>query len=412
MTLIKFSTCSSSWKPEHAQSPHFAHATGRTCAVSSLAYRSQVGLRSEARKRLVRDKVVHFRKNSLWLFILWWRWRCWQNGLGAHEQGSTENIKVQIKNNTVGLGATKDHEDNWIAHQDEFNQLLSELNVCHKQNGSSVAEDKTAFSLEEKSKSSKKRVHYQKFTKGKDLSSRSAIDLACIFGKRGKQVKGSRGQEEQVMSDTCFMPDNDPEVPGDSEPKVEINTVTSSLTMQEYFANRMAQLKKPKAKHEIHQVCATQDLAGDDESSFQEVKRKRKKCSRGDANRVCNLDKQPILSKQAKSGEYVEINNDLIEDSSVKENCRSKKSSRKNSAKLLVSFDQKVCPLEEVESMIPVDQYSMVNESSEMHNEQECREDQNKQKKIKKVPYLTNEISQSCHDSTERRKKKIKKQKC
>ncbi|KAG8445839.1 hypothetical protein GDO86_010577 [Hymenochirus boettgeri] len=32
-------------------------------------------------------------------------------GLGAKEQGSTEHIKVQKKNNTLGLGASQNHED-------------------------------------------------------------------------------------------------------------------------------------------------------------------------------------------------------------------------------------------------------------------------------------------------------------
>ncbi|NXL47172.1 PINX1 inhibitor, partial [Podilymbus podiceps] len=54
-------------------------------------------------------------------------------GLGAQEQGSTEHIKVQVKNNTLGLGATINYEDNWIAHQDDFNKLLAELNDCHGQ---------------------------------------------------------------------------------------------------------------------------------------------------------------------------------------------------------------------------------------------------------------------------------------
>ncbi|NXC41519.1 PINX1 inhibitor, partial [Penelope pileata] len=112
-------------------------------------------------------------------------------GLGAQEQGNTEHIKVQVKNNTLGLGASINYEDNWIAHQDDFNQLLAELNDCHGQGEteSSVTNQKKTFSLEEKSKSSKKRVHYMKFAKGKDLSSRSEDDLSCIFGKRQKSTK-------------------------------------------------------------------------------------------------------------------------------------------------------------------------------------------------------------------------------
>ncbi|NXI70367.1 PINX1 inhibitor, partial [Anseranas semipalmata] len=151
-------------------------------------------------------------------------------GLGAQEQGNTEHIKVQVKNNMLGLGASINYEDNWIAHQDDFNQLLAELNDCHGQGEteSSVTNQKKTFSLEEKSKSSKKRVHYMKFAKGKDLSSRSEDDLSCIFGKRQKSMKV---QEEKQRD------------PWLSEPADGVNTVKSVLTVQEYFAKRMAKLK-------------------------------------------------------------------------------------------------------------------------------------------------------------------------
>ncbi|KFP87306.1 PIN2/TERF1-interacting telomerase inhibitor 1, partial [Acanthisitta chloris] len=151
-------------------------------------------------------------------------------GLGAQEQGNPEHIRVKVKNNMLGLGATINHEDNWIAHQDDFNQLLAELNNCHGQGetDSSVQNQKKAFSLEEKSKSSKKRVHYMKFAKGKDLSSRSEHDLSCIFGKRQKSVKT---QEEKERNHWL------------SNPADGSNTVKSVLTVQEYFAQRMAKLK-------------------------------------------------------------------------------------------------------------------------------------------------------------------------
>nr|KAF6349686.1 PIN2 (TERF1) interacting telomerase inhibitor 1 [Myotis myotis] len=98
-------------------------------------------------------------------------------GLGAQEQGATEHIKVQVKNNHLGLGATINNEDNWIAHQDDFNQLLAELNTCHgPETADSSDKEKKSFSLEEKSKVSKNRVHYKKFTKG-----RTSVVFLCGF---------------------------------------------------------------------------------------------------------------------------------------------------------------------------------------------------------------------------------------
>ncbi|KAG8011256.1 PIN2/TERF1-interacting telomerase inhibitor 1, partial [Nibea albiflora] len=123
-------------------------------------------------------------------------------GLGRSEQGATDHIKVKVKNDNYGLGTTASYEDNWIAHQDDFNELLAQLNNHHGQNNSNTEpppEEQKGFSLEEKSKTSRKRVHYMKFTKGKDLSSRTETDLNCIFGKRTKSAKD---QEQKSFSCT------------------------------------------------------------------------------------------------------------------------------------------------------------------------------------------------------------------
>ncbi|XP_059957430.1 PIN2/TERF1-interacting telomerase inhibitor 1 [Mesoplodon densirostris] len=153
-------------------------------------------------------------------------------GLGAQEQGATDHIKVQVKNNHLGLGATINNEDNWIAHQDDFNQLLAELSTCHGQEtaDSSDNKEKKSFSLEVKSKISKNRVHYMKFTKGKDLSSRSQTDLDCIFGKR----QNKKTPEGQPRSDAAQGTDVSP-------------MTTSAFTIREYFARRMAD-RKSKAQ--------------------------------------------------------------------------------------------------------------------------------------------------------------------
>ncbi|XP_032711625.1 PIN2/TERF1-interacting telomerase inhibitor 1 [Lontra canadensis] len=183
-------------------------------------------------------------------------------GLGAQEQGATDHIKVQVKNNHLGLGATINNEDNWIAHQDDFNQLLAELNTCHGQEitDSSENKEKKTFSLEEKSKISKNRVHYMKFTKGKDLSSRSKTDLDCIFGKRQSKK----------------TPEDDDSSPATPDGNASSTTTTSAFTIQEYFAKRMAELKnKP-------QVLATgPDLA---ETRMERKRGKKRKKEAKDKN--------------------------------------------------------------------------------------------------------------------------------
>ncbi|XP_077367397.1 PIN2/TERF1-interacting telomerase inhibitor 1 [Festucalex cinctus] len=179
-------------------------------------------------------------------------------GLGRSEQGATDHVKVKVKNNSYGLGANVSHEDNWIAHQDDFNDLLAQLNDCHGQNNTeSLPEEQKGFSLEEKSKTSKKRVHYMKFAKGKDLSSRSATDLNCIFGKRAKSATDPEQEDSSGES---------PSPPSAADADSVAKTVTSSLTMQEYFAQRMARLKAAQAQ-----------AAGEDSEEPTTKKKKKKK---------------------------------------------------------------------------------------------------------------------------------------
>ncbi|XP_007936905.1 PIN2/TERF1-interacting telomerase inhibitor 1 [Orycteropus afer afer] len=204
-------------------------------------------------------------------------------GLGAQEQGATDHIKVQVKNNHLGLGATINNEDNWIAHQDDFNQLLAELNTCHGQEtiDSSDNKEKKSFSLEEKSKISKNRVHYMKFTKGKDLSSRSKMDLDCIFGKR---------QSKKTPED-----DSSPTTLDENETST---TTTSALTIQEYFAKRLAELKnKP-------QVSATDpDLS---EACIEWKRGKKRNNAAKDKNLEKNTQLKAKQPKKEKSQEQEE----------------------------------------------------------------------------------------------------------
>ncbi|XP_049612039.1 PIN2/TERF1-interacting telomerase inhibitor 1 [Syngnathus scovelli] len=215
-------------------------------------------------------------------------------GLGKHEQGDAEHVKVKVKNNTHGLGASISQEDNWIAHQDDFNDLLAQLNNCHGQNNSETQpEEQKGFSLEEKSKASKNRVHYMKFAKGKDLSSRSATDLNCIFGKRAKVNK----RDEQESGD-----DSD-STTGQS---------TSTLSMQEYFAQRMAQLKRARGQ-------------SDAAAEGSEDPKKKKKKEMETANGVREASESSKEKKRQRE--------DDANENSAEEACEERKASKKKKKK-------------------------------------------------------------------------------
>uniref|UniRef100_A0A665V4U0 PIN2 (TERF1) interacting telomerase inhibitor 1 n=1 Tax=Echeneis naucrates TaxID=173247 RepID=A0A665V4U0_ECHNA len=266
-------------------------------------------------------------------------------GLGRSEQGSTDHIKVKVKNNSYGLGANASYEDNWIAHQDDFNELLAQLNNCHGQNNSNdpPADEQKGFSLEEKSKTSKKRVHYMKFTKGKDLSSRSETDLNCIFGKRARGDNSSSDSQGEVEESTT---------PATSEldPESVSNTVTSNLTMQEYFAQRMAQLKKariqaqsgtsPEKAESLEPSCRIHSSNND----TAEPKKKKKKAKveivdnngapivvEDDENQEQEPERKKKKRKMAKSERATDEN--LCSISSVEQNCEELPPSKKKKHK-------------------------------------------------------------------------------
>jgi hypothetical protein len=85
----------------------------------------------------------------------------WQKGkgLGANEDGKVDHITVKVKNDSTGVGCTKNYADNWIAHQDDFNSLLANLNANHSNSDSGTGTPvEKVISLENHSKTSKGRV--------------------------------------------------------------------------------------------------------------------------------------------------------------------------------------------------------------------------------------------------------------
>nr|XP_060610637.1 PIN2/TERF1-interacting telomerase inhibitor 1 [Anolis sagrei ordinatus] len=283
-------------------------------------------------------------------------------GLGAQEQGNTEHIRVQVKNNTLGLGSTINQEDNWIAHQDDFNQLLAELNNTHGQETPEAVsgEEKKIFSLEEKSKTSRKRVHYMKFAKGKDLSSRSEDDLSCIFGKR--QIK-------KKQDDTANEDSSDEASKDGLEPAEEVdtgNTVTSALTVQEYFATRMAKLKKAQRGHDCDPPPETTEKL---ECSEAQPRRKKKQKEVGLEN----------AAREAKTVTPVRLDSSGEEKDKLETQKKEKKTrkKRKKSKQLSIDSSSLICDESQEEELCH-------REASDVEVE-DIGEPQPKKKKTKKL---------------------------
>ncbi|KAH8373779.1 hypothetical protein KR200_008151 [Drosophila serrata] len=183
------------------------------------------------------------------------------NGLGARQDGEKDFVRIRFKNDAEGLGYEA-KDDQWTTHEEGFNGLLKSLNGGEDDKEAdgkaSESEEETrpmgfgfkaddpeeppskkklkenisGMSLEQRSKQSKARVHYQKFTRGKDLSQYSEKDLANIFGKKATEdiavpVVIEEPKEEQTVS---------PNFGG-------VQTVSTGLSVNDYFKQKMEAIK-------------------------------------------------------------------------------------------------------------------------------------------------------------------------
>lgn len=124
------------------------------------------------------------------------------SGLGKEQHGSVDFIQIRYKNNANGLGFNGLKDDQWTENESNFDDLLKSLNNANsnpesKSNSGDEQLTTETKSLEEKSKLSRARVHYKKFTKGKDVHKYSEKDLANILGKKTLKEVVERPKPEE-----------------------------------------------------------------------------------------------------------------------------------------------------------------------------------------------------------------------
>merc|ERR1711922_135520 len=101
---------------------------------------------------------------------------------------------------------------------------------------------------------SRKRVHYQRFTRGKDLANYSKDDLGCILG-----TKSEKFQEKQKEREKGRKKGNEEEEEIGSEEKSHGLVTIKGGNYQDYFEKKMA---APKEKG-LYKYTGDMDLTGD-----------------------------------------------------------------------------------------------------------------------------------------------------
>ncbi|XP_041448953.1 PIN2/TERF1-interacting telomerase inhibitor 1 isoform X2 [Drosophila obscura] len=242
-------------------------------------------------------------------------------GLGANEDGQQEFVRVRLKNDAEGLGFEA-RDDQWTVHEEGFNGLLKSLNGgADETNGAngaaSASEDEarpmgfgfkaaepeeppkkklkekiSGISLEEASKASKARVHYKKFTRGKDLSQYSEKDLANIFGKKATEdiaapVKIELPQVEEKEINPNFS---------------GVTTVPTGLSVHDYFKQKMEAMKNRLKNGN----AATLTQSKEDQTEIDQnepIKKKKKKDKERTVEVPAEVEEnvEPKLKKKKKS---------------------------------------------------------------------------------------------------------------
>ncbi|KAK5671059.1 Golgi transport complex subunit 3 [Batrachochytrium dendrobatidis] len=238
-------------------------------------------------------------------------------GLGRNEDGRTDNIKVVVKSNNHGIGTEKRSSDNWLENSSAFDALLSSLGSTNETTDQqqTTKVDETLIAVELKSAALPqfgRLYHRKKFIRNKQVSNYDAANLSEILGQKPtkKLPLISCHSDSKISSDVATK-----QVPCHLVDAIETVTV-SNLSVQEYFAQRMALLK---------QAALTKTTT--EHPSF-----KRKHDDDEDKNdQQSKLDDDSV--KAEPNSDSVESNDDIADSSAAKKSKKESKTKKKSKNK-------------------------------------------------------------------------------
>lgn len=286
-------------------------------------------------------------------------------GLGVNLDGEQNFIKVSHKLDQKGIGF-EDRDDQWTQHENQFNSLLKSLDnsaaasenednedaadelsamsfrgfgfAAPEENSSkkkkkSITDTLSGKSLEEMSKNSKARVHYKKFTRGKDLTKYSEKDLANIFGK-----KVTDDASEKRPSDEELAKQKNADEPLSN---YGITTVETGTTISDYFHKKRTNLLKRSVTADENSASSSNSpgFNYNEDQQTPDKKRKKKKLDKDvEIIELASADFETKKEKKLKKKKEINVPVEVIElDDDVDvpmEMTSSKKKNKKRKEKL------------------------------------------------------------------------------
>ncbi|KXJ84172.1 hypothetical protein RP20_CCG018322 [Aedes albopictus] len=229
-------------------------------------------------------------------------------GLGKREDGMSAPILPKMKQDAEGFGYAGEKDDHWTQHDQDFNQLLKSLNGEEAAPVDEVDMAKMK-SLEEKSKNSRARVHYKKFTRGKDLTRASEKDLANIFGK--KTLEEVKNQKVEVL-EAVEKDSSEDKSDSDEGNILGLTTIKATMSLQDYFKSKMQE-----KFGQVKQTAAVEPESNieTEETSSKKKSKKSRKSVEGDFDKgemnpnpeeVVEQSEEPIKKKKKKKRSKVD----------------------------------------------------------------------------------------------------------